>query len=77
MHRADPYRTAARRTADNINARVDQLHLRLGDRSPQFMEESVRDSEYVLVICTETYKQKFDARKGGAGYEGHIITASA
>jgi hypothetical protein len=63
------------RNDDFINARLDQLHLRLGDRSPQFMEESVRDSDYVLVICTESYKRKFDARQGGAGYEGHIITA--
>lgn len=63
------------RDDDGINARLDQLHLRLGDRSPQFMEGSVRDSDYVLVICTESYKRKFDARQGGAGYEGHIITA--
>ncbi len=74
-HQAWVLTFANRLRTDGINARVDQLHLRLGDRSPQFMEASVRDSEYVLVICTEAYKQKFDARRGGAGYEGHIITA--
>jgi hypothetical protein len=39
------------------------------------MERSIRDSRSVLVICTEDYKDRFDGRKGGAGYEGHIITA--
>jgi len=39
------------------------------------MEHSVRDSRSVLVICTEGYKERFDARRGRAGYEGHIITS--
>lgn len=39
------------------------------------MEQSVRESRSVLVICTVGYKQRFDGRKGGAGYEGHIITS--
>jgi hypothetical protein len=39
------------------------------------MEQSVTGSRYVLVVCTEKYKHKFDSREGGAGYEGHIITA--
>jgi hypothetical protein len=38
------------------------------------MEQSVSSSKYVLVVCTEEYKVKFDGRRGGAGYEGHIIT---
>lgn len=58
-----------------IDAFIDQTHLQLGARSPQFMEQSVTDSDRVLVICTEQYKQRFDDRKGGAGYEGHIISA--
>src|SRR5579859_4638624 len=58
-----------------INAFIDQTHLRLGAESSQFMEQSVRDSAQVLVICTEKYKEKFDNRRGGVGFEGHIITA--
>lgn len=60
---------------DGINAIVDQTHLGLGERSTEFMERSVRESHYVLVVCTDKYKSKFDNREGGAGYEGHIITA--
>jgi hypothetical protein len=59
---------------DGIDAFIDQTHLQLGERSPEFMERSVRDSDRVLVVCTENYKQRFDSRKGGAGYEGNIIT---
>jgi len=57
-----------------IDAIIDQTHLPLGARSPEFMERSVRESGRVLVVCTEIYKRRFDNREGGAGYEGHIIT---
>lgn len=59
---------------NGIDTTLDQYDLSLGDRLPQFMEQSVTDSDYVLIICTPTYKAKSDARKGGVGYEGHIIS---
>jgi hypothetical protein len=65
---------AQRLRGDGVDAIIDQTHLQLGARSPEFMERSVRDSDRVLVVCTENYKQRFDGRKGGAGYEGNIIT---
>src|SRR5271169_2870487 len=39
------------------------------------MESSVRDSDYVVIICTPRYKERSDERRGGVGYEGHVITA--
>ena len=57
-----------------IDATLDQYDLSLGDRLPQFMEQSVTNADHALIICTPTYKEKSDARKGGVGYEGHIIT---
>ena len=59
---------------NGIDATLDQYDLSLGDRLPQFMEQSVANADYVLIICTPTYKKKSDARKGGVGYEGHIIS---
>jgi len=59
---------------NGIDATLDQYNLSLGDRLPQFMEQSVSMADYVLIICTPLYKEKSDARKGGVGYEGHIIT---
>ncbi|MDM8293465.1 toll/interleukin-1 receptor domain-containing protein [Faecalicoccus pleomorphus] len=66
---------ATRLLSDGIQAIVDQYDLELGDRLPQFMEESISNVDYVLVICTPIYKTKSDARKGGVGYEGHIISS--
>lgn len=60
---------------DGIDAYLDQYDLTLGDRLPQFMEQSISNADYVLVICTPIYKQKSDNRVGGVGYEGHIISA--
>ena len=59
---------------DGIDVSIDQYDLSLGDRLPQFMEQQITNADYVLIICTPTYKQKSDSRKGGVGYEGHIIS---
>lgn len=66
---------ADRLLSDGIEATVDQYDLTLGDRLPHFMEQSISNSDYILIICTPTYKSKSDSRKGGIGYEGHIISA--
>jgi hypothetical protein len=39
------------------------------------MEEAVRTNDFVLIVCTPTYKAKSDSRQGGVGYEGDIMTA--
>lgn len=66
---------ADRLISDGIDAYIDQYDLNLGDRLPQFMEEQIIFADYVLIICTPEYKNRADARIGGAGYEGHIISA--
>src|SRR5260370_160975 len=75
-HKEWVLKLATRLRDDGIDAILDQTHLPLGARSPEFMERSVRESRCVLVVSTETYKQRFDNREGGAGYEGHIITGA-
>lgn len=60
---------------NGIEATFDQYDLTLGDRLPEFMEQSITAADYVLIICTPAYKEKSDNRKGGVGYEGHIISA--
>ena len=60
---------------DGVDAILDQWHLDLGDQLPDFMEKSIRDNDFVLIICTPKYKEKSDMRAGGVGYEGDIITA--
>lgn len=65
---------ADRLIAAGIETVLDQYDLTLGDRLPQFMENSIDSADYVLIICTPNYKKKSDLRKGGVGYEGHIIS---
>ena len=66
---------AERLEKDDIEVNIDQWGLQLGQQLPQFMETSIRESDYVLIVCTPMYKKKSDNRKGGAGYEGNIISA--
>jgi hypothetical protein len=66
---------ATRLRNEGVAAVLDQWETNLGDPLPQFMEKAVRESDFVLLICTPRYREKSDSRKGGVGYEGHIITA--
>ena len=38
------------------------------------METSIRESEYVLLICTSSFAEKANAGEGGVGYETTIVT---
>jgi len=66
---------ASRLRGDGIDVTLDQWHLVPGDQLPRFMEQAVRESDYVLVVCTHKYKERSNNRQGGVGYEGDIITA--
>ena len=59
---------------DGVDVKLDQWEVIPGDQLPNFMEKSIREIDYVLIICTPKYKRKSDNRKGGVGYEGDIIT---
>lgn len=60
---------------NGIDAKLDQWEVVPGDQMPHFMEKSVRDNDYVLIICTPKYKTKSENRIGGVGYEGDIMTS--
>lgn len=66
---------ATRLRADGVEVLLDQWSLVPGDQLPAFMENGVRNASHVLVVCTPKYKLKSDARDGGVGYEGDIMTA--
>ena len=60
---------------NGIDAILDQWDLGPGDDITLFMESGLRDSDRVLVICTDTYVSKANAGEGGVGYERMIVTA--
>src|SRR5258708_32864061 len=66
---------AARLRSDGVEVMLDQWHLAPGDQLPAFMERAVRENDFVLIVCTPNYKKRSDARIGGVGYEGDVMTA--
>lgn len=66
---------AARLRGDGIETVLDQWELAPGDQLPRFMERSVRESDFVLIVCTPKYREKSDGRLGGVGYEGDVMAA--
>ena len=58
-----------------VDAILDQWDLGPGDEITLFMESGLRDSDRVLVICTDRYVRKADSGEGGVGYERMIVTA--
>lgn len=65
---------AASLRQDGVDATLDQWEVEPGDRLPAFMETGVRNHDFVIIICTPKYRERSDARRGGVGYEGDIIT---
>jgi hypothetical protein len=73
-HRGWVLALATRLRGDGVETVLDQWHLVPGDQLPAFMEKAVRESDYVLIVCTPRYKDRSERRLGGVGYEGDIIT---
>jgi hypothetical protein len=74
-HKAWVKELCTRLRADGVDVRLDQWDVVPGDQLPSFMERSIRDSRFVIIVCTPRYKEKSHSRSGGVGYEDNIITA--
>ena len=66
---------ASRLRNNGVDATIDQWELKPGDDLPHFMESHLRNSDYVLMICSERYVAKANSGTGGVGYEKMIVTA--
>jgi hypothetical protein len=73
-HKAWVKKLAARLRSDGVSVVLDQWELQPGDRLPIFMEAAIRENDFVLIVCTPHYKERSEARQGGVGYEGDIMT---
>jgi TIR domain len=73
-HTAWVRRLAEALAANGVIVHLDVWDTRLGSNLPQYMETSIRDSKYVLLVCTPRYAERADQRKGGVGYETGIVT---
>ena len=66
---------AASLKSDGTRVLLDRWDVPPGADLPRFMEESVRDSDFVILICTPEFAKKSNSRRGGVGYEQSIVTA--
>jgi len=66
---------AERLRGEGVDVRLDQWYASPGQQLPAFMEAAVRESDFVLVVCTPAYKRSSDGRIGGVGYESQVLTA--
>lgn len=73
-HKAWVRELATKLRTDGVDVTLDQWHTVPGDQLPEFMENSVRKNDYVLIICTPNYKKESDKRTGDVGYQGDIMT---
>jgi formylglycine-generating enzyme required for sulfatase activity len=73
-HKAWVRKLATRLRDNGIDAILDQFHCKPGMDLTEFMEKSVRESSFVLLVCTPTFAQKANAGAGGVGYEKAIVT---
>lgn len=64
------------RTEAGVDATFDDWDLKVGDPLTAYMENMIVNSDFVLMICTPTYKAKVDNRLGGSGYEGNLIATN-
>lgn len=63
---------------DGIDCDIDQYEETPAEGWPRWMARKIADSKFVLVVCTETYKNRVDGKqeKGtglGATWEGGIV----
>ena len=73
-HRAWVRLLAGRLRQGGVEVTLDQWDLPYGADVVRFMDQGIRDADRVLMVCTANYVAKAEERKGGAGYEGMIVT---
>jgi formylglycine-generating enzyme required for sulfatase activity len=59
---------------NGVDVKLDQWDVRAGMDLTAYMEKSVRECDFVLLICTPTFAQKADGGKGLVAYEKMIAT---
>ena len=60
---------------NGVDAYLDKWDLIPGQDTAYFMESQIRDSDFVILICTPIYAEKSNIPRGGVGYEKNIISA--
>ena len=65
---------AAKLRKNGVQIIFDQWYLSSDNDGKQFMEFSVKNSDWILVICTDSYVSKANDGESGISYEPMIVT---
>lgn len=72
------HRNWVRKLAEDLQAHGVEVRLdsytEPGSSITQFAETAVRESDYVILVCTPKFSSKANARTGGVGYEAQVVT---
>jgi hypothetical protein len=73
-HKAWVRRLATRLQENGVTILLDQWDLHPGRDLTNYMESSVRNSDFVLLICTPVFARRANGQPGGVGYEKGIVS---
>lgn len=73
-HKTWVHTLASRLVENGVSVKLDQWDVPPGHSLTEFMESSVQNCDFTLVICTPNYAARSLQRKGGVGYEQQIIS---
>lgn len=73
-HKAWVLSLAERLVENGVVVRLDRWDVPPGESLTAFMERSVLDCDFTLVVCTPNYAARSLKREGGVGYEQQIIS---
>lgn len=73
-HKSWVRQLAADLQRNGVYVLLDQWDLKLGADITNYMESSIRESDFVLLVCTPSFSKKANEGKGGVGYEKSIVT---
>jgi hypothetical protein len=78
-HKDRVFELSERLISDGVDSQIDQYEISPLGGWPRWTRNHIKDSDYVLVVCTEKYERRYegteDAGTGaGAKWEGAIIT---
>ncbi|MCK4820066.1 toll/interleukin-1 receptor domain-containing protein [bacterium] len=59
---------------NGVLARLDQWDVALGDDLTTYMETAIRESNFIILVCTPNFALKANKAIGGVGYEKSVVT---
>ena len=74
-HKSWVLQLATRLRSNGVDVLLDIWNTRLGSDLALFMEKGLSKAQRIICICSESYVEKANNGKGGAGYEKQIMTA--